>query len=138
MTPQDPPPNLPTPAKGQQQTKLGRLTETLLQNIWEPLDLVGKGLMGDLWRTVYLSVQDAIALGVLVKVPNLVGQFFIGKSFTSFDICLKENPLGSVFYACFIIVAADFFALDRFSEAHCQTLLNRVVGDKRSAKARGR
>ncbi|GET36096.1 hypothetical protein MiSe_08440 [Microseira wollei NIES-4236] len=35
----------------QQKTRLGRRTEVILKNIWEPLDFLGKSLMGDLWRT---------------------------------------------------------------------------------------
>ena len=89
-------------------TKAGKRTERLLLNIWEPLDLLGQGLMGSLWRTVYLSIQDATALGVLLKLPSLVGHIIIGKDFSSFDVCLQENALGVARYACFIIITADF------------------------------
>lgn len=51
-----PDPNLP-----ELKTKTGKRAERLLLNVWEPLDVLGRGLMGDLWRAVYLSVQDAIA-----------------------------------------------------------------------------
>jgi hypothetical protein len=64
--------------------------------------------MGDLWRTVYLSVQDAIALGTLLQVPSWVGRIIIGKDFASFDVCQQENPLGVARYACYIIVTSDF------------------------------
>lgn len=64
--------------------------------------------MGELWRTIYLSVQDAIALGVLLQLPSLVGKIIIGKDFSSFDVCLQENALGVSRYACFIIVTSDF------------------------------
>lgn len=64
--------------------------------------------MGDLWRTVYLSVQDAIALSTLLQLPGLVGRIIIGKDFASFDVCLQENALGVSRYACFIIVTSDF------------------------------
>ena len=92
----------------QQQTILGRRTRTILMNVWEPLDLLGKALMGDLWTSVYLSIQDAIALSLILQLPGLIGQLILGKSFSSFDVCLKENPLGVNRYACFIIVASDF------------------------------
>lgn len=58
----------------QPKTRLGRRTEVILKNIWEPLDFLGKSLMGDLWRTTYLSIQDAIALSILLQVPGLIGQ----------------------------------------------------------------
>ena len=64
--------------------------------------------MGDLWRTVYLSIQDTIALSILLTIPSRVGQFIIHKDFSSFDLCLKENPLGVARYACYIIVTSDF------------------------------
>ncbi len=64
--------------------------------------------MGDLWRTVYLSVQDAIALSVLLQLPSLVGRIIIGKDFSSFDVCLQESALGISRYACFIIITSDF------------------------------
>lgn len=69
---------------------------------------MGKALMGDLWTTTYLSVQDAIALSILLQVPGLIGQWIIGKSFSDFSVCLQESALGPTRYACFIIVASDF------------------------------
>lgn len=89
-------------------TRWGRRTEVFLMNVWEPLDLLGRGLMGDLWRTTYLSIQDAIALGILLKVPSLIGWLITRESFSSFDMCLKESALGATRYACFIIVVSDF------------------------------
>jgi len=89
-------------------TRLGKGTEVILKNIWEPLDLLGKSLMGDLWKTTYLSIQDAIDLSILLQVPGLIGQWIIGKSFSDFSICLKESALSPTRYACFIIVASDF------------------------------
>jgi hypothetical protein len=104
---QNPPPTQQQPTS-QQQTTLGRRTKRILMNVWEPLDLLGSALMGDLWRTVYLSIQDAIALSVLLRIPSAIGHWIIGKDFSSFDACLQENALGASRYACFIIVASDF------------------------------
>jgi hypothetical protein len=64
--------------------------------------------MGDLWRAVYLSVQDAIALSILLQLPSFIGRVIIGKDFSGFDVCLQENPLGVSRYACFIIITSDF------------------------------
>jgi hypothetical protein len=89
-------------------TEVGKRTEQLLLNIWEPLDVLGQGIIGELWRTLYLSVQDAIALSVLLQLPSLIGRVIIGKDFSSFDVCLLENPLGVSRYACFIIITSDF------------------------------
>jgi hypothetical protein len=126
--PPNPPPSQSTPTPAQQSpgntqsttlptvveppppvtTKLGTFTRTIVMNVLEVVDQVLYGLMGKLGRTVYGSIQDAIALGILLKLPSLIGEIIIGKDFSSFDICLKENYLGASRYACFIIVASDF------------------------------
>ncbi|WP_013322529.1 hypothetical protein [Gloeothece verrucosa] len=89
-------------------TSWGQRIESILENILEPLDLIGQRLMGGLWRTFYESVQDAIALSLLLQIPSLIGRIIIGKEFSSYDVCLQENALGSSRYACFIIVTSDF------------------------------
>ncbi|QLE42252.1 hypothetical protein FD723_18710 [Nostoc sp. C052] len=96
------------PQKPPKQTKAGQHTEELLLGIWEPVDLLGQSLMGDYWKIVYLSIQDAIALYILLKIPDLLGQLILGKSFSDFGVCLQENALGASRYACFIIVTSDF------------------------------
>lgn len=82
--------------------------EKALDACLAPIDVVGRRLMGDLWQTFYLSIQDAIALGLLLQVPGLIGHLIIGKPFSSFDVCLQEGELSVDRYACFIIVASDF------------------------------
>ena len=79
-----------------------------MDNVLEPIDLFGQRLLGDLWKTFYLTVQDAIALGLLLQIPSFIGKIIIGKDFSSFDVCLQENALGPSRYACFIIVTSDF------------------------------
>ena len=82
--------------------------EEVLQSIIGPVDVIGKAVFGDLWKTFYLSIQDAIALGLLLQVPSLIGNIIIGKDFSSFDLCMQENALGVNRYACFIIVTSNF------------------------------
>jgi hypothetical protein len=101
--PSKPNSNLPKP-----ETKAGRRTQRVLTNIWEPLDILGRSLMGDLWRTLYLSIQDAIALGTILQLPSLLSRIIIGKDFSSFDVCFQESALGVSRYACFIIIISDF------------------------------
>lgn len=90
-------------------TQSGKLARKFLDNILEPLDELGKALMGDLWRTFYLSVQDAIAMSLLLRIPSLVGKWILGKSFSDFAVCLQESPTSPTRYACFVIVTADIF-----------------------------
>ena len=82
--------------------------QQILMKIWEPLDVLGQGLMGDMWRTFYLSIQDAIALSLILKMPSLVSHIIIGKDFSSLESCWQENALGISRYACFIIITSDF------------------------------
>jgi len=100
---QAPDPNLSPP-----KSRWGKRIERFLDNILEPIDLVGQRLLGDLWKTLYFSIQDAIALGLLLQIPSFIGKIIIGKDFSSFDVCLQENALGPSRYACFIIVTSDF------------------------------
>jgi hypothetical protein len=109
MSQQPPNPLDKTSSKSPQPlTKVGKRTQIVLRGFWESLDQIGQGLMGDLWRTVYLSIQDAIALGVLLQVPSWLGKIIIGKDFSSFDLCQLESPLGVTRYACYIIITSDF------------------------------
>ena len=96
------------PKTSQTKTPLGKRTEVALENTFEPLDLLGERLMGELWRTFYLSVQDAIALSLLLQIPGLIGHWITGEEFSSFKDCLQQDALGASRYACFIIVASDF------------------------------
>ena len=89
-------------------TKLGIFTRKIVMNVLEVVDQVLYGLMGPLGRTVFGSIQDAIASGIILKLPGLIGEIIIGKDFSGFDICLQESPWGVSRYACFIIVASDF------------------------------
>ncbi len=64
--------------------------------------------MGDLWRMFYSTVQDAIALSLLLKIPGIVGFWIIGKQFSDYQVCLQESAWGASRYACFVIVTSDF------------------------------
>lgn len=104
------PPSSPKPVEDSPlaNTRLGKSAKTLVMNVAEFVDQLLYGLMGQLGRTVYASIQDAIALSILLKVPGLIGQIILGKDFSSFNVCLIENAWGSARYACFIIVTSDF------------------------------
>ncbi len=83
-------------------------TEKFITKILDPIDVIGKVVMGDLWRTFYESIQDAIALSLLLHIPSLIGTWILGKEFSGFDVCMRESIFGVNRYACFIIVFADF------------------------------
>ncbi|WP_228056877.1 hypothetical protein [Tychonema sp. LEGE 07203] len=77
-------------------------------NFLELVDQVFYALMGKLGRKVYGSIQDAIAIGIILKLPSLIGKIIIGEDFSGVNICLQESPWGISRYACFIIVTSDF------------------------------
>lgn len=103
--PQKPASQQPSPTV---KTTWGKRTEKTLENIFEPLDLIGGRIMGELWRTLYLTVQDAIALSFILQIPSAIGQWVLGKDFSEFDVCLQENALSPNRYACFVIVSSNF------------------------------
>jgi len=82
--------------------------EKVLAAVFDPVDVIGKAVMGDLWKTFYESLQDVIALSLLLHIPSLIGAWILGKEFSGFDVCMRESPFGVNRYACFIIVTSDF------------------------------
>ncbi|WP_083305298.1 hypothetical protein [Moorena producens] len=91
--------------------KTGQITfvlpRNLMQHIWTSVDKLGKALLGDMWRSVYLSLQDAIALLVILYIPSLIGQLILTNTFLDFSVCM-ESAIGVQFYASLIIGAANF------------------------------
>lgn len=82
-----------TPDPNAPKTSSGQKTEKILNNILEPLDLVGQRIFGELWRTFYESVQDAIALSLRICLVMM---------------CVTGSLLSPSRYACYIIVTSDF------------------------------
>ena len=59
--------------------------------------------------TLFESLQDAITLGLLVKIPGLLSLWVIGKEFSGLDACWTSNNWWSVErYACFAVVISDY------------------------------
>ncbi|NJO65149.1 MAG: hypothetical protein HC836_45685 [Richelia sp. RM2_1_2] len=79
-----------------------------LKDILDFVDQCGKFLLGDLWRTFYLTLQDAIALSLLLKIPDAIASIIIGHEFSDFNVCLTYNETNPTRYACFIIVSSNF------------------------------
>ena len=79
-----------------------------LEYFLQILDQLGKFLLGDLWRTFYLSLQDAIALSLILKIPDTIASVIIGYEFSDFNVCITYNIYNPTRYACFIIVSSNF------------------------------
>lgn len=73
------------------------------------LHVIGEGLLGPLWMMLFESIQDAVVLGLLVKVPAFLSWWVTGKSFSGLDACLLDTTWWSTDrYACFAIVISDY------------------------------
>jgi hypothetical protein len=81
--------------------------EYRLGRVFVFIDMVGKSLMGDLWRPFYESVQDAIALGLILQIPNFIGRVLLGVDFSSLDACFRQSGFSVERYACITIVASN-------------------------------
>ncbi|EGJ28619.1 MULTISPECIES: hypothetical protein [Moorena] len=101
-------------------TRSGKVINELLINIWEPLDQLGKALIGDLWRDVYLTIQDAIGLGILYVIFGWIFHWITKENFTSFDQCWNTWSVWEVNrYFCLVVVLLAF--------SSCITLCGRIL-----------
>jgi hypothetical protein len=86
--------------------------DKFLNNLFGILDIIGRKILGDLWETLYLSVQDAIASGLLIQIPSQVGSWIIGdksKNFTGLTQCSQAGDWGSIDrYVCYVMVISEF------------------------------
>jgi hypothetical protein len=98
----------PQPKSSSPKTPFGRITEQFLLRVSDPLGVIGQHVLGAYWQTLCSSIQDAVALALILKVPSAIGGMLLSKDFNGFNVCLDQNPFGVERYACFIIVASDF------------------------------
>lgn len=97
--------------KEQQAEKLEKkpTMEERLENWWKPLDAIGNALMGSLWRDVYETFQDAIALCLLFSIPGWIGKIILKADYSGFDQCYNGwNAWNVNRYACYVIVGSGF------------------------------
>lgn len=106
----------PTPPK----TRSGKVINELLINILDPLYQVGIVLLGDLWRDVYLTIQDAIGLGILYVIFGWIFHWITKENFTGFDQCWDTWSVWEANrYFCFVVVLLAF--------SSCITLCGRIL-----------
>lgn len=83
----------------------------ILSTIWNPLDEIGQSIIGDLWRPIYLTIQDTIAVLVLVFILGLLGsqlQGVTGQQFADFRSCHRFSFTNVNFYQCYVITGSNF------------------------------
>jgi hypothetical protein len=110
--PSEPPTDEPVVALSRPQENLPPLADRVEERLDDGIGVLhvfGTKLIGPLWMTLFESMQDAIALGLLVKIPNFLSQWVLGKQFSGLDVCWHRTNIWSVDrYACFAIVLSDY------------------------------
>jgi len=73
------------------------------------LHVVGKAVLGPLWMVLFESVQDAVVLGLLVKVPAQLSEFVLKTNFSGLDQCWSGYSAWDVNrYACSGVVISSY------------------------------
>ncbi|NEP53137.1 MAG: hypothetical protein F6K65_31790 [Moorea sp. SIO3C2] len=109
-------------------TKYGKIINELIINIWELLDELGKALIGDLWRDVYLTIQDAIGLGFLYVVFGWIFKWITQESFTGFDQCVETWNVWEVNrYFCLNVVLLAFISCITLFVRFLKRLLTNLI-----------
>ena len=81
----------------------------VLKKAGENIDPIGRAIFGGLWRDVYETLQDAIALCFLFSIPGWIGKLVLGADYSGFDQCYNGwNALNVNRYACYVIVGSGF------------------------------
>ncbi len=96
-------------------------TENFLKNLWQHLDPIGQVLMGSLWRDVYETFQDAIALCLLFSIPGWISKLILKADYSGFDECYNAwNAWNVNRYACYVVVGSGFVLW--------MTIAGRIIG----------
>ena len=83
--------------------------EKFLENTGNQIDPIGKALTGNLWRIVYETCQESVALCILFLIPKLIGKLIFKVDYSGFDQCYQDwNALNVNRYACYVIVSSNF------------------------------
>ena len=90
-------------------TRLAKRVHKFFLRVTEPIDVVGEFLLGDWWRLIALQVQDAVAIGFLLWVPNHVFAFVsLGMNFSDLNSCLAIELSSPTFLACISVLAGEY------------------------------
>lgn len=76
----------------------------------EIIHIIGSKLLGSLWTPLFESVQDAITLGLIVRIPSTLSKWVIGQNFSGLDACYTtaNNEWSVARYACLSVVISDY------------------------------
>ena len=107
-------------------------TENFLETLWEPLDAIGRALMGSLWRDVYETVQDAIALSLIFSIPGWIGKLILKADYSGFDQCSNGwNAWNVNRYVCYVIVGSGFVLWIMVAGRIIGRMINNIFPEKK-------
>lgn len=113
------------PKPSRRRSTNGIRLEQPLEKTLTSLDRVGKFLMGGSWRIFYLTLQDAIAMGLIYTIPNKVSHVLVGQNFSGFDVCNQLSFITIDAYFCYANVLLQFILFTVFSA----TLACRIIAE---------
>lgn len=118
-------PSVRLKAKGR--TRLARRIDRFLLRITEPIDVVGSYLLGDWWRPIILAIQDAIAIGCLLWIPNTLFKLAsLGKDFSELQSCWQISVSDPSFVACIGVVSGEYCFWMLFAGRTIARFINQV------------
>lgn len=99
-------------------TRLAKKVDRLMTSVLEPIDVVGKHLLGEWWRQIVAATQDAIAISVLLLIPSWIFEtldhdfstlgdcwdFLYSANIISWSTLANFDPKA---IACTAVIAAD-------------------------------
>ena len=90
--------------EGEQKKKINKVEKFIEKRI----DPYGEALMGELWRVVFETIQDTIALSILIVIPGVILKLFANADYSDFAQCLAISALNVSRIICFVIVGSGF------------------------------
>ena len=108
-------------------------TAEFLENFWQPLDTIGQAWMGNWWRGIYETVQDAILLCLFLAIPGWMGKLILKADYSSFDQCNNSwHAWNMNRYACYAIVGSGFVFWVMFTGRIIGRTINNIYQKKKN------
>lgn len=88
---------------------LDKRLAVVLDTMLAIIHVIGKRVFGPLWMSFFESVQDAITLGLLVKIPSLLSEWVLEQKFSGMNACWIQYDIWHTSrYACYAVVLSDY------------------------------
>ena len=97
------------PSETSSRTRFAKKVDSCLQQVTDPVDVIGSRLFGEWWEQFVLAIRDAFAIGCFTWIPNLVFKFFSsGKDFSKLDNCIQIGMSDPSSFICFGLVMTEY------------------------------